>query len=85
MFAFAVELVVADTGKASPQRGFTGRVIGASLCGYGFRRVQSSLYVTENEDMAKSLAPAPLGARLGGAERVCGRERWVNESLEPPA
>lgn len=53
MFALAFDLVVADTQQHHP-RGVTQAYteIGAVLAQYGFRRVQGSLYVTGNEDMA---------------------------------
>ena len=53
MFAIAFDLVVADTEKHHPKGVSQAYAdIGASLYGYGFRRVQGSLYVTDNEDMA---------------------------------
>lgn len=53
MFAIAFDLVVADTERNHP-KGISQAYadIGTSLYGYGFRRVQGSLYVTDNEDMA---------------------------------
>ena len=53
MFAIAFDLVVADTERHHP-KGISQAYadIGATLYGCGFRRVQGSLYVTENEDMA---------------------------------
>jgi virulence-associated protein VapD len=53
MFAIAFDLVVKDTAKHNP-KGVPAAYaeIGANLAGYGFRRVQGSLYVCENEDMA---------------------------------
>ena len=47
------DLVVAETEKHHP-KGVTQAYteIGAVLGEHGFRRVQGSLYVTENEDMA---------------------------------
>jgi virulence-associated protein VapD len=53
MFAIAFDLVVADTEMHHPKGVSQAYAdIGASLYGYGFRRVQGSLYVTDNEDMA---------------------------------
>ena len=53
MYAVAFDLVVAETQKHHP-RGVTQAYteIGAVLGRYGFNRVQGSLYVTENEDLA---------------------------------
>ena len=53
MYAVAFDLVVADTEQHHP-RGVSQAYadIGAILHEYGFQRVQGSLYVTENEDMA---------------------------------
>lgn len=53
MYAVAFDLVVADTEQHHPKgvaQAYSD--IGTILLGYGFRRVQGSLYVTENEDMA---------------------------------
>ncbi|EGY28286.1 putative virulence-associated protein D [Candidatus Regiella insecticola 5.15] len=53
MFAIAFDLVVAETEKHHP-KGVTQAYtdIGAILHIYGFNRVQGSLYLTDNEDMA---------------------------------
>jgi virulence-associated protein VapD len=53
MYAVAFDLVVADTEQHHP-RGVSQAYadIGVILSEYGFQRVQGSLYVTENEDMA---------------------------------
>jgi len=53
MFAVAFDLVVADTERHHP-KGVTQAYteIGAVLAQHGFRRVQGSLYVTEDENMA---------------------------------
>ena len=53
MYAVASDLVVADTEKYHPKgvaQAYTE--IGAVLAEYGFGRVQGSLYVTEDENMA---------------------------------
>ncbi|NLC37101.1 MAG: virulence factor [Alcaligenaceae bacterium] len=54
MYAVAFDLVVADTLQNHP-RGVAQAYseIGAILADYGFRRAQGSLYVTDQEDMAK--------------------------------
>jgi virulence-associated protein VapD len=54
MYAIAFDLVVADTEKHHPQ-GVSQAYseIGAILGEHGFRRVQGSLYVTDDENMAK--------------------------------
>lgn len=54
MYAVAFDLVVADTEQHHP-RGVAQAYsdIGSILNQYGFRRVQGSLYVTDNEDMAR--------------------------------
>jgi len=53
MYAVAFDLMVADTEQHHP-RGVSQAYsdIGAILGEHGFRRVQGSLYVTDNEDMA---------------------------------
>jgi virulence-associated protein VapD len=53
MYAIAFDLVVADTEEHHP-KGVTQAYndIGAVLGEHGFSRVQGSLYVTENENMA---------------------------------
>ena len=53
MYAVAFDLVVADADKYHPKgvsQAYTE--IGAVLGEHGFHRVQGSLYVTENENMA---------------------------------
>ena len=53
MYAVAFDLVVADAYKYHPKgatQAYTD--IGRVLARHGFSRVQGSLYVTENEDMA---------------------------------
>jgi virulence-associated protein VapD len=65
MYAIAFDLVVADTEKYHP-KGVTQAYtdIGAVLAEYSFRRVQGSLYVTDDEDMANLfLAIQALRAR----------------------
>ncbi|NBS01295.1 MAG: virulence factor [Rhizobiales bacterium] len=54
MYAIAFDLVVADTEKHHPQ-GVSQAYseIGTILGQHGFRRVQGSLYVTDDENMAK--------------------------------
>lgn len=53
MYAVAFDLVVADTEQHHP-KGISQACadIGAVLNAQGFRRVQGSLYLTEEEDMA---------------------------------
>jgi virulence-associated protein VapD len=83
MYAVAFDLVVADTEKYHP-KGVTQAYteIGAALAERGFRRVQGSLYVCENEDMAnlflaiqslKALAWFPKSVRDIRAFRI---EQW---------
>ena len=63
MFAIAFDLVVAEAEKSHP-RGFSQAYadIGQILSQFGFERVQGSLYVTKNEDMA-NLFSAMLALR----------------------
>lgn len=65
MYAVAFDLTVAETEANHPKgvsQAYTE--IGAILSDYGFRRVQGSLYVTEDEDMANLfLAIQALRAR----------------------
>ena len=83
MFAIAFDLVVADTlqhhPKSVPQ---AYAEIGATLAGFGFERVQGSLYTTPSEDLAnlfgaitalKALPWFPLSVRDIRAFRV---EQW---------
>jgi virulence-associated protein VapD len=53
MYAIAFDLVVTDTERHHP-KGVTQAYteIGAVLGEHGFRRVQGSLYVTDDENMA---------------------------------
>lgn len=54
MYAIAFDLVVADTEQQHPKGVSQAYAeIGATLAQYGFRRVQGSLYVTEDENMAQ--------------------------------
>jgi virulence-associated protein VapD len=53
MYAIAFDLVVVSTQEFHPKGTSQAYAeIGATLAKYGFRRVQGSLYVTDNEDMA---------------------------------
>ena len=53
MYAVAFDLVVADTEQHHPKGVSQAYAdIGIILNEFGFRRVQGSLYVTDNEDMA---------------------------------
>lgn len=65
MYAVAFDLIVADTQEHHPKgvsQAYTD--IGAVLADHGFRRVQGSLYLTDDEDMAKLfLAIQALRAR----------------------
>jgi virulence-associated protein VapD len=57
MFAIAFDLTVSDTERHHPKgvsQAYTD--IGATLSSFGFERIQGSLYVTENEDMANLFA-----------------------------
>jgi virulence-associated protein VapD len=83
MFAVAFDLVVAETEKHHPKsvpQAYTD--IGATLAEFDFGRIQGSLYVCENEDMAnlfraitalKSLPWFPASVRDIRAFRV---EQW---------
>lgn len=65
MYAVAFDLIVADTENNHP-KGVTQAYteIGAVLADHGFRRVQGSLYVTDDENMANLfLAMQALRAR----------------------
>ncbi len=54
MYAVAFDLVVADTERHHPKGVSQAYAdIASVLNECGFRRVQGSLYVTDNEDMAK--------------------------------
>ena len=65
MYAVAFDLVVADTELHHPKGVSQAYAdIGSILNEHGFRRVQGSLYVTDNEDMANLfLAMQALRAR----------------------
>ncbi len=53
MYAVAFDLVVAEAEKHHPKSVSQAYAdIGFTLNEHGFRRVQGSLYVTDNEDMA---------------------------------
>lgn len=54
MYAIAFDLVVAETEQRHPKGVSQAYAeIGATLAQYGFRRVQGSLYVTDDENMAR--------------------------------
>lgn len=54
MYAIAFDLIVADTELHHPNGVSQAYAeIGLILSEYGFRRVQGSLYVTEDENMAQ--------------------------------
>lgn len=57
MFAIAFDLVVADTAANHP-RGVSQAYadVGNTLAGYGFDRVQGSLYLTDKDDLANLFA-----------------------------
>jgi virulence-associated protein VapD len=57
MFAIAFDLVVADAAAHHP-RGVTAAYadIGAALKKFSFERIQGSVYVSENNDMANLFA-----------------------------
>lgn len=53
MYAVSFDLVVADTAKSHPVSVSQAYAdIAKTLGEFGFNRVQGSLYLTENEDMA---------------------------------
>ena len=53
MFAIAFDLVVADTMQNHPKSVSQAHAdIGGTLAGFGFERVQGSLYTTPSEDLA---------------------------------
>jgi len=54
VYAVAFDLVVAETEKHHPKGVAQAYAeVGAVLAEHGFRRVQGSLYITDDEDMAK--------------------------------
>lgn len=54
MYAISFDLVVSETEKAHPVSVSQAYAdIGKALAGFGFNRIQGSMYVTENEDMAR--------------------------------
>ena len=83
MFAIAFDLVVSDTEKHHPKgvsQAYTD--IGGTLIGFGFRRVQGSVYVTDTDNMAnlfeaimalKALSWFPASVRDIRAFRI---EQW---------
>ena len=83
MYAIAFDLVVADTLAAHPKGVSQAYAdIGAVLAKFGFERVQGSLYVSDNENMAnlfraisalKSLPWIPTAMRDIRAFRI---EQW---------
>lgn len=83
MYAIAFDLVVAETEKHHPKGVSQAYAdIGAVLAQHGFRRVQGSLYVTDDENMARlfvalqalrAMSWFPLAVRDIRAFRV---EQW---------
>ena len=57
MFAIAFDLVVAETAQHHPKGVSQAYAdIGATLAGFGFDRVQGSLYINTSEDLANLFA-----------------------------
>ncbi len=53
MFAIAFDLIVVETEKHHPKSVSQAySEIGSTLAGFGFNRVQGSLYINDSEDMA---------------------------------
>ena len=53
MFAIAFDLVVAETAAQHPKGVSQAYAdVGATLAGFGFERVQGSLYVTQQDNLA---------------------------------
>jgi len=83
MFAIAFDLIVADAQKHHPKSSRQAyEDIARELSEFGFERIQGSVYVTEDEDMArlfraiealKALAWFPLCVRDIRAFRI---EQW---------
>jgi virulence-associated protein VapD len=83
MFAIAFDLVVADTAQQHPKGVSQAYAdIGNTLSGFGFNRVQGSLYTNASEDLAnlfvaimalKALPWLPASVRDTRAFRV---EQW---------
>jgi virulence-associated protein VapD len=83
MFAIAFDLVVAETAEQHPKGVSQAYAdIGATPAGFGFDRVQGSLYVSNSEDLAnlfsaitalKALPWLPASVRDIRAFRV---EQW---------
>ena len=73
MYAVVFDLIVADTEKHHP-KGVTQAYteIGAVLGEHGFRRVQGSLYVTDNEDMANLFLAIQALRTVHGSRSLCG-------------
>lgn len=88
MFAIAFDLVVADADKHHPKGVAQATTdIGAALGRFSFQRIQGSVYVTANEDMAqlfraitalKSLPWFPASVRDIRAFRI---EQWSDFTL----
>ena len=68
MFAIAFDLVVADAAQHHP-RGVTAAYtdIGVTLKRFSFERIQGSVYVSENNDMANLFAALLAGVVWAGA------------------
>ena len=85
MFAIVFDLVVADTAAHHPKGVSQAYAdIGSTLAGFGFDRVQGSLYTSDSEDLAnlfsaimalKALPWLPQSVRDIRAFRV---EQWSN-------
>ena len=71
MFAIAFELVVADAAKHHP-RGVAAAYddISTALQRFGFERIQGSVYVSDNNDMANLFAALPALQALPWLARV---------------
>ncbi|MGC9208064.1 virulence factor [Acidithiobacillus sp.] len=87
MFAIAFDLTVKEATKHHPKSVAAAYTdIGATLAGFGFRWVQGSIYVCEDEDMANlmdamdALTDLPWFpiCRLSETVRAFRVEQWSN-------
>lgn len=73
MFVIAFDLTLADTPANHPKSVSQAYAdIGGALAGFGFERVQGSLYVTQQDNLANCSPPLWRSRRSAGFQHRCG-------------
>jgi virulence-associated protein VapD len=76
MFAIAFDLVVRETAAHHPKSvGQAYAAIRSTLAGFGFERIQGSVYVTRSEDLANLFRAITALKTLPWFPHCCGSTR----------